>query len=67
VGQPVGLTVAICGPGHRPPLIRSNREAAARIAGCEFAFVPGVDHFPPLRAPGLVLDLISRTLAGAGW
>lgn len=55
------------GDADRPPLIRSNKESAARIAGCEFLFVPGMDHFPPLREPDLVLDLITRTLARANW
>jgi len=50
-----------------PPLVAANRQAAARITGCEFRFVPGMDHFPPLREPELVLDLISRTLARANW
>lgn len=64
IAVPAALMV---GDADRPPLIRSNRESAARIAGCEFVFVPGMDHFPPLREPELVLDLITRTLARAGW
>ncbi len=55
------------GDADYPPLVEANRRAAARIPGCEFQFVPGMDHFPPLREPGLVLDLITRTLARARW
>jgi 3-oxoadipate enol-lactonase len=55
------------GDADYPPLVESNRQAAARIPGCEFVFVPGLDHLPPLREPALVLDLITRTLARAGW
>jgi hypothetical protein len=29
--------------------------------------VPGMDHLPPLREPGLVLRTITNTLARAGW
>ena len=55
------------GDADYPPLVEANRRAAARIPGCEFRFVPGMDHFPPLREPGLVLELITRTLARARW
>lgn len=55
------------GDADYPPLVEADRQAAARIPGCEFVFVPGLDHLPPLRQPALVLDLITRTLARAGW
>jgi pimeloyl-ACP methyl ester carboxylesterase len=55
------------GDADYAPLIKANRESATRIPGCEFLLVPGMDHYPPLRAPGLVLDLVTRTLARAGW
>jgi 3-oxoadipate enol-lactonase len=55
------------GDADYPPLIEKDRQAAARIPGCEFVLVPGMDHFPPLREPELVLDLITRTLARARW
>jgi pimeloyl-ACP methyl ester carboxylesterase len=64
ISVPAALMV---GDADYPPLVESNRQAAARIPGCEFLLVPGMDHLPPLREPGLVLDLISRTLARAGW
>ena len=55
------------GDADYPPLVESNRQAAARIPGCEFLLVPNMDHFPPLREPDLVLDLVTRTLARANW
>jgi 3-oxoadipate enol-lactonase len=64
ISVPTSLMV---GDADYPPLVESNRQAADRIPGCEFVFVPGMDHFPPLRQPALVLDLITRTLARAGW
>lgn len=64
VAVPAALMV---GDADYPPIVEADRQAAARIPGCEFVFVPGMDHLPPLREPGLVLDLITRTLARAGW
>ena len=55
------------GDADYPPLVKYNRESAPRIPGCEFLLVPGMDHYPSLREPGLVLDLITRTLARANW
>jgi pimeloyl-ACP methyl ester carboxylesterase len=55
------------GDADYPPIVEADRQAAALIPGCEFLFVPGMDHLPPLREPALVLDLITRTLARAGW
>jgi pimeloyl-ACP methyl ester carboxylesterase len=64
ISVPAALMV---GDADYPPLVESNRQAAARIPGCEFLLVPGMDHLPPLREPGLVLDLVTRTLARADW
>jgi len=64
IAVPAALMV---GDADYPPLVESNRQAAARIPGCEFVLVPGMDHLPPLREPALVLDLITRTLARASW
>jgi pimeloyl-ACP methyl ester carboxylesterase len=64
IAVPAALMV---GDADYQPLVESNRQAAARIPGCEFVLVPGMDHLPPLREPGLVLDLITRTLARADW
>ena len=57
-------TSLLVGDADYPPLIQSNREAAARIPGCELTVVPGMDHLPPLREPDLVLRTIASTLAG---
>lgn len=64
IAVPAALMV---GDADYPPLVEANRQAAARIPGCEFLFVPGMDHYPPLREPDLVRDLVTRTLARAGW
>ena len=64
ISVPAALMV---GDADYPPLVESNRQAAARIPGCDFLVVPGMDHLPPLREPALVLDLITRTLARAAW
>ena len=60
-------TSLLVGDEDYPPLIQSNREAAARIPGCELTVVPGMDHLPPLREPDLVLRTIRSTLSRAGW
>jgi pimeloyl-ACP methyl ester carboxylesterase len=60
-------TSLLVGDADYPPLIQANREAAARIRNCELIVVPGMDHLPPLREPGLVLRTITSTLARAGW
>jgi 3-oxoadipate enol-lactonase len=67
LGEITVPTALIVGDADFPPLVESNRQAAARIPGCEFTFVPGLDHLPPLREPGLVLDVITRTLSRAAW
>ena len=64
ISVPASLLV---GDADYPPLIQANREAAARTRGCELTVVPGMDHLPPLREPGLVLRTITSTLARAGW
>jgi 3-oxoadipate enol-lactonase len=60
-------TSLLVGDADYPPLIEANRQAAARIPGCQLTVVPGLDHLPPLRAPDLVLRTIRSTLSRAGW
>ena len=60
-------TSLLVGDADYPPLIEANRQAAARIGGCELTVVPGMDHLPPLREPDLVLRTIANTLSRAGW
>jgi 3-oxoadipate enol-lactonase len=67
LGEIAVPTALMVGDADFPPLVEANRRAAARIPGCEFIFVPGMDHLPPLREPGLVLDVTARTLARAAW
>jgi 3-oxoadipate enol-lactonase len=60
ISVPAALLV---GDADYPPLIEADRQAAARIPGCDLTIVPGLDHMPTLREPGLVLATIERTLA----
>jgi 3-oxoadipate enol-lactonase len=53
-------TVLMVGDKDEPGLIASNEAAAARIPGCELIRMPGVDHYPTVRVPALVLDTILR-------
>lgn len=55
-------TSLLVGDADYPPLIEADRQAAARIPGCELTVVPGMDHLPTLREPDLVLATITRTL-----
>ncbi len=64
ISVPASLLV---GDADYPPVIQASRQAAARIPGCELIVVPGMDHFPPLREPDLVLRTIRSTLSRAGW
>jgi 3-oxoadipate enol-lactonase len=65
LGEIAVPTSLLIGDADRPPLIDSNRKAAARIPGCELIEVPGVDHLPPLRIPDRILQQITDTLARA--
>ena len=67
LGEISAPTSLLVGDADYPPLIQANREAAARIRGCELTVVPGMDHLPPLREPDLVLRTIRSTLSRAGW
>ena len=58
----------LVGDADYPPIIEADRQAAARIPGCELTVVPGMDHLPTFREPDLVLRTITNTLAGvASW
>jgi 3-oxoadipate enol-lactonase len=59
------LFVRLWGAAGETPEVLEHALSAARagmIAGCELIEVPGLDHFPPLRVPGLVLQQIRDTL-----
>lgn len=60
-------TALMVGDLDYPPLVEANKQAAARIPGCAFTLVPGMDHLPPLREPDLILRVIISTLGRAGW
>jgi 3-oxoadipate enol-lactonase len=53
-------TVLMVGDKDDPGLIASNEAAAARIPGCQLIRMPGVDHYPTVRAPELVAETILR-------
>jgi 3-oxoadipate enol-lactonase len=51
-------TVLMVGDRDRPVLVTSNEEAARRIPGCRLIWMPGVDHMPALREPGLIAQIL---------
>jgi 3-oxoadipate enol-lactonase len=60
LGEVLAPTVLMVGDMDEPGLIASNEAAAARIPGCELIRMPGVDHYPTVRVPELVLETILR-------
>jgi pimeloyl-ACP methyl ester carboxylesterase len=59
-------TVLMAGEKDYPPLAASNKLAAGRIPGCELIWMPGVDHYPTVRAPQLVTETILSHCRGSG-
>jgi 3-oxoadipate enol-lactonase len=57
--------VLMVGDRDNPGLIASNEAAAERIPGCEVIRMPGVDHYPTIRAPHLVAGAILRHVSRA--
>ncbi len=55
IGAPAVIMV---GDKDNPALIASNEEAASRIPDCELIRMLGVDHYPTVRVPTLVLNTI---------
>ncbi len=51
-------TVIMVGDKDNPALIDCDEQAAARIPGCGLIRMPGVDHYPTVRVPDLVLQTI---------
>ncbi len=51
-------SVIMVGDRDQPAIIESNEQAAARIPGCTLIRMPGVDHYPTVRNPDLVLGTI---------
>ncbi len=52
-------TELVIGDLEYPMVADCANNAAARIPGCRLTRVPGADHLLPLRAPGLIADLIT--------
>ncbi len=63
LGELRAPAVLMLGEKDEPGLIASNEAAAARIPGCELIWMPGVDHYPTVRAPKLVTETILRHCA----
>jgi 3-oxoadipate enol-lactonase len=57
-------TVLMVGDKDDAGLIASNEAAAQRIPGCELIRMPGVDHYPTVRAAQLVTQTILRHCTG---
>jgi pimeloyl-ACP methyl ester carboxylesterase len=55
-------TVMLVGDLDNPTLVEADLAAAARIPGCRLVRMPGVDHYPTLREPELVLATIESQL-----
>lgn len=51
-------TVLLVGELDRPELVEANLDAARRIPGCRLVRLPGVDHYPTLRAPQAIADAL---------
>lgn len=64
LGELGAPTVIMIGDKDNPALIDCDEQAAARIPGCELIRMPGVDHYPTVRAPALVLETILRHCTG---
>jgi 3-oxoadipate enol-lactonase len=56
-------TILMVGDLDDAALIASNEEAARLIPGCELIVMPGVDHYPTVRAPQLVVETILRHIS----
>ena len=63
LGQLTVPTMLMLGDMDYPPLIESCTLAARRIPGCELIWLPGVDHYPTIRAPRQVAETIVRHCA----
>lgn len=55
-------TVMVVGDLDNPTLVEADLAAAARIPGCRLVRLPGVDHYPTLREPELVLRIVADQL-----
>ncbi|NEB05039.1 alpha/beta fold hydrolase [Streptomyces sp. SID13726] len=53
----------LLGEDDQPEVVRCNEAMAARIPGCLLVRAPACDHFPTLRVPGTVVELVSGLLS----
>jgi 3-oxoadipate enol-lactonase len=63
LGELRAPAVLLVGDKDNPALIACVEQAAARIPGSELIRMPGVDHYPTIREPRLVLETILRHCA----
>jgi 3-oxoadipate enol-lactonase len=64
LGQLRPPAILLVGDKDNPALISCVEQAAARIPGSELIRMPGVDHYPTVRAPELVLQVVLRHCGG---
>ena len=62
LGEITARTVMLVGDADNPTLVSADLVAAQRIPGCKLVMMPGVDHFPMLRDPALVLATVRDQL-----
>lgn len=62
LGEITARTVMLVGELDNPTLVAADIAAAERIPGCRMTLMPGVDHYPTLRAPELVLATIEEQI-----
>ncbi len=64
LGEVTAPTVLMVGDKDRASIVASGEAAAGRIPGCRLIIMPGADHFPTAREPGLIASTILEQLAG---
>ncbi|MER5254301.1 alpha/beta hydrolase [Streptomyces sp. NPDC002855] len=57
--------VLVLGERDDPEVVRCNEEMASRIPGCRLVRLRDSDHFPTLREPDAVVDIIREAYAAA--
>lgn len=64
LGKISAPTLLALGELDQPELVRCNEEMADRIPGCRLVRLAGCDHYPTLRDPETVVQLIEELYAG---
>ena len=66
LGSITAPSVLMVGDRDFPALIELDELIAAEIPGCELVRLPGADHLPALREPGLIAATVLRQAGLAG-